>query len=102
MNEVTTVVDKQSKQKCETVKCSKNETIQRYYGQIGIPAVAAAVRHQEDFKNPERTAYSPGAVGIPAPLTEHSGFGLSSRRCSSGQGESQQGSRQKGPAMPDT
>jgi len=27
---------------------------------------------------------SPGAVGIPAPLAEHSGFGLSSRRCSSG------------------
>jgi hypothetical protein len=52
MKDITTVVAKQSKQRCETVKCSENETLQRYYGQIGIPAVAAAVRCQGDSKNP--------------------------------------------------
>jgi hypothetical protein len=51
MKDVTTVVAKHGKQK--SVKCSENETIQRYYGQIGIPAVAAAVRCQGDFKEPD-------------------------------------------------
>jgi hypothetical protein len=61
MKDVTAVVDKQSKQKCEAVKCSENETIQRYYGKIGIPAVAAAVRYQGDFKNP---VYAPVKIHL--------------------------------------
>ena len=56
MKDVTAVVAKQSNQKYEPQKCSEHEPIQRYYGQIGIPAVAAAVRYQGDFKNP---AYAP-------------------------------------------
>jgi hypothetical protein len=35
-----------------TLNTSENNTIQRYYGQIGIPAVAAAARYQGDSKNP--------------------------------------------------
>jgi hypothetical protein len=54
MKDVTTVVAKQSKQKCETVRYSEKETLQRFYGQIGIPAVAAAVRYQGDSKNSVR------------------------------------------------
>ena len=61
MKDVTTVVAKQSKQRCETVQCSEKETLQRYYGQIGIPAVAAAVRYQGDFKNP---AYAPVTIHV--------------------------------------
>ena len=61
MKDVTAVVAKQSNQKYETLKCSENETIQRYYGQIGIPAVAAAVRYQGDSKNP---AYAPVAIHV--------------------------------------
>jgi hypothetical protein len=61
MNDITAVVVKQSRQKCETLKCSENETIQRYYGQIGIPAVAAAVRYQGDSKNP---AYAPVKIHV--------------------------------------
>jgi hypothetical protein len=61
MKDVTAVVDKQSKQKCEAVKCSENETIQRYYGKIGIPVVAAAVRYQGDFKNP---VYAPVKIHV--------------------------------------
>jgi hypothetical protein len=61
MKDATAVVAKQSNQKYETLKCSKNETIQRYYGQIGIPAVAAAVRYQGDFKNP---AYAPVTIHV--------------------------------------
>jgi hypothetical protein len=61
MKDVTAVVDKQSKQKCEAVKCSENETIQRYYGKIGIPVVAAAVRYQGDFKNP---VYAPVKIHL--------------------------------------
>jgi hypothetical protein len=61
MKDVTAVVAKQSKQRCETVKWSENETIQRYYGQIGIPAVAAAVRYQGDFKNP---VYAPVKINV--------------------------------------
>jgi hypothetical protein len=56
MKDITAVAANQSRQKCETLKCSENETIQHYYGQIGIPAVAAAVRYQGDSKNP---AYAP-------------------------------------------
>jgi hypothetical protein len=36
-----------------------NIALQRCYGQIGISAVAAAVRYQGDSKNP---AYAPAAV----------------------------------------
>jgi hypothetical protein len=61
MKDVTRVVAKQSRQKCEAVKCSENETIQRYYGEIGIPAVAAAVRYQGDFKNP---VYAPVKIHL--------------------------------------
>jgi hypothetical protein len=61
MKDVATVVAKQSKQRCETVKCSENETLQRYYGQIGIPAVAAAVRYQGDSKNP---VYAPVRIKL--------------------------------------
>jgi hypothetical protein len=52
MTDVTTVVAKRSTQRCETVKYSEKGTLQLFYGQIGIPAVAAAVRYQGDFKNP--------------------------------------------------
>ena len=61
MKDITAVVAKQSNPKCGTLKCSENETIQRYYGQIGIPAVAAAVRYQGDSKNP---AYAPVAIHV--------------------------------------
>ena len=61
MKDVTTVVAKQSKQRCETVQCSEKETLQRYYGQIGIPAVAAAVRYQGDSKNP---VYPPVKINL--------------------------------------
>jgi len=61
MKDATAVVAKQSNQKYEPLKCSKNETIQRYYGQIGIPAVTAAVRYQGDFKNP---AYAPVTIHV--------------------------------------
>ena len=38
---------------------SQSNAIQHYYGEIGIAAVAAAVRHQGDFKN---AAYAPVAI----------------------------------------
>jgi hypothetical protein len=60
MKDVTAVVDKQSKQKCEAVKCSENETTQRYYGQIGIPAIA-------------RRSFSPSAS--PPPCVSRRGVG---------------------------
>ena len=52
MTDVGAVAAKQSKQRRETVKYSEKEKLQRFYGQIGIPAVAAAVRYQGDSKNP--------------------------------------------------
>jgi hypothetical protein len=53
MKDVGAVAAKQSKQRCETVNYFEEETpLQRFYGQIGIPAVAAAVRYQGDSKNP--------------------------------------------------
>jgi hypothetical protein len=61
MKDVSTAVAKQSKQRCETVKCSEKETLQRYYGQIGIPAVAAAVRYQGDTKKP---VYPPVKINL--------------------------------------
>ena len=38
---------------------SQSNAIQHYYGEIGIAAVAAAVRYQGDFKN---AAYAPVAT----------------------------------------
>ncbi len=62
MKKVTTSVAKQSSQKQRgTLKSSENNAIQRYYGRIGIPAVAAAVRYQGDSKNP---AYAPVAIHV--------------------------------------
>jgi hypothetical protein len=44
-------------------KCSKeNDALEHCYKQIGIPAVAAAVRYQGDAKNP---AYAPVASALP-------------------------------------
>jgi hypothetical protein len=62
MKDVTDGVAKQSSQKQgETLKSYENDAIQRYYGHIGIPAVAAAVRYQGDSKNP---AYAPVAAHV--------------------------------------
>jgi hypothetical protein len=36
MKYITAVVAKQSNPKCGTLKCSENETIQRYYGLLGV------------------------------------------------------------------
>jgi hypothetical protein len=59
MKDVNTEVAKQNSQKkCETHKSSNNDALQHCYRQIGIPAVAAAVRYQGDTKNP---AYAPVA-----------------------------------------
>jgi hypothetical protein len=57
MKDVTADVAKQSSQKQRgTLKSSEDNAIQRHYREIGIPAVAAAVRYQGDSKNP---AYAP-------------------------------------------
>ncbi len=42
--------------KTEPRETRKEENLQRRYGEIGISAVAAAVRYQSDRKNP---AYAP-------------------------------------------
>jgi hypothetical protein len=66
MKDVTGRVAKQSsQQQCGVLRSSENkaisqrEAIQHYYGEIGIAAVAAAVRYQGDFKN---AAYAPVAI----------------------------------------
>jgi hypothetical protein len=46
-------------QSSENKAISQRKAIQHYYGEIGIAAVAAAVRHQGDFKN---AAYAPVAI----------------------------------------
>jgi hypothetical protein len=46
------VAKKSSPRQHGTLKSSETNPIQRYYGQIGIPAVAAAARYQGDSKNP--------------------------------------------------
>ncbi len=62
MKDVTTGVAKQSSEKeSGTQTSSENNWIQQYYGQIGIPAVAAAVRYQGDSKNP---AYARVAIHV--------------------------------------
>jgi hypothetical protein len=66
MKDGTVSVAKQSsRQQCGVLRSSENNAlsqsnaIQHYYGEIGIAAVAAAVRYQGDFKN---AAYAPVAV----------------------------------------
>ena len=61
MKDVGAIAAKQSKQRCETVKYFEKETLQRFYRQIGIPAVAAAVRYQGDSKNP---AHPPAKINL--------------------------------------
>jgi hypothetical protein len=59
------VVKRSSQQQCAVLRSSENKAlsqgkaIQHYYGEIGIAAVAAAVRYQGDFKN---AAYAPVAI----------------------------------------
>ena len=66
MKDGTASVAKQSsRQQCGVLRSSENNAlsqsnaIQYYYGEIGIAAVAAAVRYQGDFKN---AAYAPVAI----------------------------------------
>jgi len=66
MNDVTGRVAKQSsQQQCGVLRSSRTRpylsvrAIQHYYGEIGIAAVATAVRYQGDFKN---AAYAPDAI----------------------------------------
>ena len=66
MKDVTGSVTKQSSQlQCGVLRSSENKAIsqskaiQHYYREIGIAAVAAAVRYQGDFKN---AAYAPVAI----------------------------------------
>ncbi len=62
MKDVSADVAKKSPKQRVTLESSETNPIQRYYGQIGIPAVAAAVRYQGDSKNPAyarlRSTYS--------------------------------------------
>jgi hypothetical protein len=55
------IVEKSRQEERPAVRKSANGNIalQRCYGQIGISAVAAAVRYQGDSKNP---AYAPAVV----------------------------------------
>jgi hypothetical protein len=66
MKDVTASMAKQSsRQQCGVLRSSENKAIpqskaiQHYYREIGIAAVAAAVRYQGDFKN---AAYAPVAI----------------------------------------
>lgn len=61
MKHVTADMTKKSSQEKRQVRkaSGENTALQRCYGQIGIPAVAAAVRYQGDAKNP---AYAPVAI----------------------------------------
>jgi hypothetical protein len=61
MQEVSAEIIDENRQAERAVRKSSNGNIalQRRYGQIGISAVAAAVRYQGDSKNP---AYAPAAV----------------------------------------
>lgn len=66
MKDRTASVAKQrSRQQCGVLRSSENKAlsqskaIQHYYREIGIAAVAAAVRYQGDFKN---AAYAPVAI----------------------------------------
>jgi len=60
MNDVTADAAKKTASQCAARKTSdENLALQLCYGQIGISAVAAAVRYQGDAKNP---AYAPVAM----------------------------------------
>jgi hypothetical protein len=61
MQDVSAEIIDENRQPERAVRKSSNGNIalQRCYGQIGISAVAAAVRYQGDSKNP---AYAPAAV----------------------------------------
>jgi hypothetical protein len=61
MQDVTAEIADENREKEPAVRKSLNGSIalQSCYGQIGISAVAAAVRYQGDSKNP---AYAPAAV----------------------------------------
>jgi len=61
MQDVSAEIVEENRQTERAVRKSPNGNIalQRCYGQIGISAVAAAVRYQGDGKNP---AYAPAAV----------------------------------------
>jgi hypothetical protein len=61
MQDVSAEIVEKSGQEERAGRKSPNGTIalQRRYGQIGISAVAAAVRYQGDSKNP---AYAPAAA----------------------------------------
>jgi len=61
MQDVTAEIADKNREKQPAVRKSSNGNIalQHCYGQIGISAVAAAVRYQGDSKNP---AYAPAAV----------------------------------------
>jgi hypothetical protein len=60
MNNVTADMAKKNSQKQSIAQSAdENNALQRWYGQIGIAAVAAAVRYQGVAKNP---AYAPVAI----------------------------------------
>ncbi|HKM87683.1 MAG TPA: hypothetical protein VJX48_03690 [Xanthobacteraceae bacterium] len=60
MNDVTADTAKKTANQRKARKSSdENIALHRRYGQIGISAVAAAVRYQGDAKNP---AYAPAAI----------------------------------------
>jgi hypothetical protein len=61
MQDVSAEIIDENRQPERAVRKSSNGNIalQRCYGQIGISAVAAAVRYQGDSKNP---VYAPAAV----------------------------------------
>ncbi len=60
MNDVTAdVAQNTASQRAARMATDENLALQRCYGQIGISAVAAAVRYQGDAKNP---AYAPVAM----------------------------------------
>ncbi|MGA2310908.1 MAG: hypothetical protein ABSF87_00860 [Xanthobacteraceae bacterium] len=60
MNDVTAdVAENTASQRAARKAADENLALQLCYGQIGISAVAAAVRYQGDAKNP---AYAPVAM----------------------------------------
>jgi hypothetical protein len=63
MQDVSAEIIDDNRQSERAVRKSSNGNIalQRRYGQIGISAVAAAVRYQGDSKNP---AYAPAVAAV--------------------------------------
>ncbi len=58
---ITGVAQQSSEEQRRTPTSSENNEIQQYYGQIGLPAVAAAVRYQGDSRN---MAYARVAIHV--------------------------------------